>query len=187
MASRLILASQSPRRKELLEQVGLEFSIDVADIDESPEPNEPVDEYVCRVARLKAQYVLQNHPDAIIIAADTTVTIAGEILTKPIDFQDACRMWTLLAGRTHQVKTTVVVAYAKQVLHDTVSTTVYFKALTDSEMYAYWQTGEPQDKAGAYAIQGRAAAWIRRIEGSYSNVVGLPLFETLQLLEQVKA
>lgn len=187
MASSIILASQSPRRKELLEQVGLKFSIQVADVDESLQPNENVDTYVLRVAKLKAEKVAQLYPNAIVIAADTTVTIDGEILAKPTDQDDAFRMWRLLSGQIHQVKTTVVIAYAQQLWHDTATTMVHFKDLTDAEMFTYWQTGEPQDKAGGYAIQGYAAAWVKRIEGSYSNVVGLPLFETLQLLEHVGA
>lgn len=186
MASRIILASQSPRRKELLEQIDLVFEICSADIDETVTPNETVDEYVLRVATAKAMAVGQKHPDSIIIAADTTVTIDQEILSKPINLNDALKMWHQLSGRQHWVKTTVVVVYAKQIWHDTVTTSVYFKDLTDREMLAYWQTGEPQDKAGGYAIQGRAAAWVKRINGSYSNVVGLPLYETLQLLKQAE-
>lgn len=186
MACRIILASQSPRRKELLEQVGLEFIVKSADIDESVLPNENVDDYVLRVATAKAQAIAKDDADAIVIAADTTVTIDGQILAKPQDYKDAQRMWTQLSGKSHQVKTTVVCAYTSQVWHDTVTTNVCFKDLTQDEMFAYWQTGEPCDKAGGYAIQGRAAAWVKYIEGSYSNVVGLPLYETLQLLEKIQ-
>lgn len=186
MACGIILASQSPRRKELLEQVGVEFSVKSADVDESVLPNEKVDDYVLRVAIAKAQVIANNAPEDIVIAADTTVTIDGEILAKPQDYDDAVRMWSQLSGRIHQVKTTVVFAYTSQVWHVTVTTNVCFKDLTQNEMFAYWQTGEPCDKAGGYAIQGRAAAWVKYIEGSYSNVVGLPLYETLQLLEQIK-
>lgn len=186
MARRIILASQSPRRKELLQQVGLTFDIVVADIDESVQANEPADAYVLRVASDKALTVARQYPDAIVIAADTTVSIDDQILTKPLDLQDAIRMWRLLSGRTHTVKTTVVMCCSNKIWHDTVTTQVDFKDLTDTEMFAYWQTGEPQDKAGGYAIQGRAAAWVKRIEGSYSNVVGLPLYETLQLFAQAQ-
>lgn len=186
MACRIILASQSPRRKELLEQVGLKFSIQSADIDESILQHEDVDAYVLRVATAKAKTIARQHSDALVIAADTTVSIDGKILTKPIDCDDAMRMWGLLSGQKHQVKTTVVIAYTSLIWHVTVSTNVQFKDLTQDEMFAYWQTGEPCDKAGGYAIQGRAAAWVTYMEGSYSNVVGLPLYETMQLLEQIQ-
>ena len=188
MARRIILASQSPRRKELLAQVGLEFDVVSADVDERTLPNEDVDDYVLRVATAKAQAISkqeENH-DAVVIAADTTVTINNEILTKPQDYEDAFRMWSLLSGQMHEVKTTVVIACASLIRHVTVTTKIYFKELTSDEMFAYWQTGEPHDKAGGYAIQGRAAAWVKHIEGSYSSVVGLPLYETLQLLEEIQ-
>ena len=187
MACRIILASQSPRRKQLLEQVGLQFEVMSADIDESVLPNEHVDDYVLRVAITKAESIAfqQKYHDALVIAADTTVTIDGEILTKPKNYDDAVRMWTLLSGRMHEVKTTVVIACTSVIRHVTVSSKIYFKVLTQDEMFAYWQTGEPHDKAGGYAIQGRAAAWVKCIEGSYSGVVGLPLYETLQLLKKI--
>ena len=187
MASRVILASASPRRKELLEQVNVEFDVYPANIDESQHPNEHIDQYVQRVAIAKAQYILNQFPDAIVIAADTTVGIDQHILTKPNDEDDALRMWRLLSGRSHQVKTTVVIANKYKIFHDTVSTLVYFKVLDETEMRQYWQTGEPCDKAAGYAIQGRAGAWVTRIEGSYSNVVGLPLYETVQMLQQALA
>lgn len=183
MARRIILASQSPRRKALLEQIGLNFDVMVADVDESILSGEQVDAYIKRVAMLKAAAIARHHPDALIIAADTTVSVDQHILAKPLDQSDAYRMWHLLSDRCHQVKTTVIVCDSGKILHDTVTTIVCFKALTEQDMYDYWQSGEPQDKAGGYAIQGRAAAWIKRIEGSYSNVVGLPLYETLQLIE----
>lgn len=187
MASRLVLASQSPRRSELLTQVGLEFEVAIADIDETIQSGEQVDDYVRRVAMQKALTIAKRYPDALVIAADTTVCIQDKILTKPLNYQDAKQMWSCLSGQSHQVKTTVVVACSSQILHDTVTTTVYFKDLNEAEMLHYWQTGEPQDKAGGYAIQGRAAAWVKRIEGSYSNVVGLPLYETLQLIDKAQA
>ena len=187
MASRVILASASPRRKELLEQVGVEFEVYPANIDESQYPNENIDQYVQRVAIAKAQAILQQFPDVIVIAADTSVGIDQHILTKPRDENDALKMWRQLSGRSHQVKTTVVIANKYKTFHDTVSTVVYFKVLDEVEMRRYWQTGEPCDKAAGYAIQGRAGAWVTRIEGSYSNVVGLPLYETVQLLQQALA
>ena len=187
MACRIILASQSPRRRELLTQVGLSFDIVVADVDETVWENERFDAYVQRVATTKALTIAQHYPDALVIAADTIVCIGDEILGKPKDYQDARRMWLQLSGQRHQVKTTVVVAHSNRLLHDTVSTTVSFKDLSEAEMLQYWQTGEPQDKAGAYAIQGRAAAWVKHIEGSYSSVVGLPLYETLQLIADAQS
>ncbi|MFC3903581.1 septum formation protein [Acinetobacter marinus] len=183
MASRIILASASPRRKELLEQVGVTFDVAPADVDETQFAGEHIEHYVKRVAIAKAQAILSQFPDATVIAADTTVGVDQQIFTKPMDEHDALRMWRQLSGRDHVVKTTVVIAKENKIWHDTVSTLVYFKVLDDAEMRQYWQTGEPCDKAAGYAIQGRAAAWVTRIEGSYSNVVGLPLFETLQLLE----
>lgn len=186
MACRIVLASQSPRRKELLEQVGLEFTVQSADVDETALADEQVDAYVLRVAKAKALAIAEQHPDALVIAADTTVTIDGAILAKPVDYADAVGMWSQLSNRLHQVKTTVVIAYTSLIWHVTVTTDVNFKDLTQDEMFAYWQTGEPQDKAGGYAIQGRAAAWVKSIQGSYSNVVGLPLYETMQLLEQIQ-
>ena len=186
MASRIILASQSPRRQELLRQIGVGFTVQVADIDESVLVQESVDDYVLRVAKLKAAHIAKQHADAIVIAADTTVTLNQHILTKSIDRADAFRMWTLLSNTHHLVKTCVVVTYKGQVWCDTVSTKVHMKELTTSEMEWYWNTGEPKDKAGAYAIQGLAGAWVKSIEGSYSNVVGLPLYETMELIKQAK-
>lgn len=187
MARRIILASQSPRRKALLEQIGIAFDVFAADIDESVWHNEPTDLYLLRMASAKAAKLAKQYPDALIIAADTTVCVDTQILAKPLNQQDAFAMWRRLSGRQHQVKTCVVLSYASQFWHDTVTTEVFFKDLSDEEMFAYWQTGEPLDKAGGYAIQGRAAAWVKRIEGSYSNVVGLPLFETQQLLQQAQS
>lgn len=187
MARGIILASASPRRKELLEQVGVTFDVAPADVDETQFAGEHIDHYVKRVAIAKAQAILGQFPDATVIAADTTVGIDQQIFGKPIDENDAMRMWRQLSGRAHVVKTTVVIAKENKICHDTISTMVYFKVLDAAEMRQYWQTGEPSDKAAGYAIQGRAATWVTRIEGSYSNVVGLPLYETLQLLEQTMA
>jgi septum formation protein len=187
MACRLILASQSPRRKALLEQLGLGFEVQVADVDESVREGETAEQYLERVAKNKAVKIARLNPEAIVIAADTTVCIDGTMLAKPEHQAHALQMWQRLSGRQHQVKTCVMLCYASQFWHATVSTEVFFSDLTDQDMFDYWQTGEPQDKAGGYAIQGRAAAWVKRIEGSYSNVVGLPLFETVQLLKQAQS
>lgn len=183
----MILASGSPRRRELLSQVGVEFSVQVFEIDESPYLHEPPADYVARLAVGKARAAIPHVPsDAIVIAADTTVTIDGVILGKPQDQDDAIQMWQRLQGRTHQVLTGVAVCQGERCLTQVVCTEVVMRALSDADMLAYWHTGEPIGKAGAYAIQGRGAAWIPEIRGSYSNVVGLPLVETLALLQQIQ-
>lgn len=185
---RIILASTSPRRKELLEQVGLQFSTTSIDIDESNFLDEIPSDYVVRLAREKAQAVISDFDqDTVIIAADTTVTMDGLILGKPIDQEDAFLMWQLLSGRTHQVMTGVAVAYLGQIQTAIVTTDVDFLRLNAAQMQSYWDSGEPIGKAGGYAIQGLGAAFIPRIQGSYSNVVGLPLVETLALLTAVIA
>ncbi len=188
---KIYLASTSPRRKELLAQVGMSFQPCVIEIDESVWPDEAPDTYVARLARAKAAAALaqladmpDRAPDAIVIAADTTVTIDGHILGKPADQADAFAMWQRLSGRTHQVMTGVAVATDSQIWVQVVVTEVVFSSLSVAQMQAYWACGEPQGKAGGYAIQGRGAAFIPRISGSYSNVVGLPLVETLDLLRQ---
>ncbi|GAC1376323.1 MAG: nucleoside triphosphate pyrophosphatase [Aquirhabdus sp.] len=179
----IILASTSPRRKELLEQVGLQFNSVVIDIDESIVAGETAADYVVRLAREKAQAVVPQFSEhTLIIAADTTVTVDGQILGKPIDQNDAFSMWQLLSGRTHQVMTGVAVAYVGEIKTDLVITDVEFLPLSEAQMKNYWNSGEPIGKAGGYAIQGLGAAFIPRINGSYSNVVGLPLVETLALL-----
>lgn len=183
MARRLILASQSPRRRQLLQQVGIACEVHAADCDEQQLIDECAADYVARVAALKAATVAAVYPEDVILAADTTVTLSGHILTKPLDFDDACRMWQLLSGKTHEVLTAITVCCGNQYQTETVATQVSFRPLTLCDMQWYWNTGEPQDKAAGYAIQGGAAAWITHLSGSYSNVVGLPLFETLQLLK----
>lgn len=183
----IILASGSPRRRELLTQVGVDFTVHVFEIDESPHDHETPAAYVARLAVSKAQAAIPHlPPQAIVIAADTTVTIDGVILGKPQDQADAMQMWQRLQGRTHQVLTGVAVCQGERCLRQVVCTEVVMRTVTNTEMLAYWQTGEPVGKAGAYAIQGRGAAWIPAIHGSYSNVVGLPLVETLTLLQQIQ-
>ena len=183
----IILASASPRRKELLEQVGVEFRVQSFEIDESPYPHEAPADYVVRLAIQKAQAAIEALPaDSIVIAADTTVTVDGRILGKPVDQADAFAMWQRLSGRDHFVMTGVAVAKNQTVLHRRVTTEVHFSPLSHADMLAYWQTGEPVGKAGGYAIQGLAAAFIPKIYGSYSNVVGLPLVETLDLLKEIQ-
>jgi len=181
----LVLASASPRRRELLAQAGFTFQIHPAQIPEDPFPGEDPIAYVVRLARQKAQavYTEMDVPDANILGADTTVTIDNQILAKPENAADAQRMLRLLSGRTHRVITGVALVAANAVDVAAEVTAVRFLTLSDEEIDAYIATGEPMDKAGAYAIQGRAARWIPRIEGDYFNVVGLPLALVSTLLE----
>lgn len=181
----LILASSSPRRKELLLQVGLSFETCSPDIDESVLENEQVDHYVARLATEKAQAVLQLYPDSTVIAADTSLVFADQIIGKPESKQHAFEIWALLSGQKHEVLTGVCVANAQQLFSKVVRTQVEFQQLSAQDMEDYWATGEPIGKADAYAIQGIAAQYIIAIKGSYSNVVGLPLHETIQLLDQI--
>jgi septum formation protein len=213
----LILASASPRRRELLTQIGYTFQVHPADIPEEPRPGEDPIAYVTRLAREKAEAVFAEiaskgpgdttfrlrsgerkgsqesagaqAPSAppqvapVVVAADTTVTLDDHILGKPEDAADAARMLRLLSGRTHRVITGVAVVTAERTEVAAEVTAVQFLTLSEEEIAAYIATGEPMDKAGAYAIQGRAARWIPRIEGCYFNVVGLPLALVSNLLE----
>lgn len=181
----LILASSSPRRKELLQQVGLEFSIHSPDIDESVIENEQIEQYVKRLAETKAQAVLSWHPLSTVIAADTSLVFADQIIGKPVSKQHAFEIWTMLSGQKHEVLTGVCVANKHQFLSTVVRTEVELQQLSPNDMEAYWETGEPIGKAGAYAIQGIAAKFVKHMSGSYSNVVGLPLHETIQLLDRI--
>ncbi len=183
----LILASASPRRRELLSQAGFVFKVHPAQIPEDPLKDEDPIAYVVRLAREKAQAAFDElrDPDAIVLAADTTVTLDDHILGKPEDAADAARMLRLLSGRTHRVITGVAVVTANGAEVAAEVTGVRFLALSDKEIAAYVATGEPMDKAGAYAIQGRAARWIPRIEGCYFNVVGLPLALVSTMLEAI--
>lgn len=184
----LVLASASPRRRELLVQAGFEFIVEPASIPEDVHPGEDPVAYVTRLAREKAQKVAAQlgaqSADAVVLGADTTVVAPnGEVLGKPSDGADAARMLRLLAGATHQVITGVAVVAAARVEVASEVTQVTMLAISDEEIAAYVATGEPMDKAGAYAIQGRAARWIPRIHGSYSNVVGLPLALAATMIE----
>jgi len=183
------LASRSPRRAELLEQLGIVCTIVPADIDETPNMLETSDAYVKRLAVEKAKagfhlVVSNTWPKMPVLAADTTVSIDGEILGKPQDDEDAYRMLRLMSGRWHEVHTGVAIAYQAGLVMDISSTRVLMDDLSDATIRAYIATGEPNDKAGAYGIQGLAGALIKRIEGSYSGVMGLPVYETTQLLMQ---
>jgi septum formation protein len=180
----LVLASASPRRLDLLRQIGIvPDRVDPAEIDETPLPRELPPAHVLRLARAKAEAVRPRHPDAFILAADTVVACGRRILGKPDDEKAARGFLTLLSGRRHRVYGGVVVVDPNgRIATRRVVSQVGFKRLNDTEIAAYLATGEWQGKAGAYAIQGHAAALIDWMSGSYSNVVGLPLYETAQLL-----
>lgn len=180
----MILASRSPRRAELLAAAGFAFDVLAADVDETPLEVEDPAEYVERLAIEKARAVLAMRPGSRVLGADTTVTIDGEILGKPANDEDARRMLRLLSGRAHLVHTGVAVITDRG-LHSAVDTTrVWFDTMTDEDISWYVTTGEPADRAGAYAIQGLASRFIPRIEGSYSNVVGLPVAMVSSILKK---
>ena len=183
-ARQIVLASRSPRRSELLTAAGISFEVLAADIDETPRANEAPDKYVERLAIEKARAVFRLRPDARVLGADTTVTIDGEILGKPVDEADALRMLRLLSGRPHEVHTGVSLISASGIKSAVDTTRVWFSRMTDEDISWYVATGEPVDRAGAYAIQGYASRFIPRIEGSYSNVVGLPVALVSSILDE---
>jgi len=177
------LASASPRRRELLEQIGVPVQRVQCSVDERPRPDEAPADYVQRVTRDKVGAGVAIAPaGAVVLAADTAVVLDDAILGKPVDQQHAQAMLRSLSGRQHQVLTAVAVARGSDIRLQLVATKVRFRPLSDAEILAYWQTGEPADKAGAYGIQGLGAVFVEHIEGSYSAVVGLPLAETALLL-----
>jgi septum formation protein len=182
MTPALWLASRSPRRAALLATLGVDFSVLDVEVDETPLPGEAAAAYVCRLARAKALAGQLHAPSAApVLAADTTVVLDGALLGKPGDAAEAQRMLRGLAGRWHEVLTGVALAHTRLEV-TCVTTRVCFRALSDAEIACYIASGEPFDKAGAYAIQGLGAALVDRLEGSHANVVGLPLVETLILL-----
>lgn len=191
---RIVLASTSPRRRELLSTAGVEFELCTAPIDESWHQGECAEAYIVRMVLEKSSEAAKLiQEESLMIAADTIGVLSdGRILSKPIDQEDAFAMWEKMSDSAHEVWTAVCVSW---VLHGKIQhqkhivcrTQVRFVHLTDEMKKRYWETGEPQDKAGAYAIQGGAMAWVESIQGSYTNVVGLPLAQTLQLLGRVRA
>jgi septum formation protein len=183
--ARLILASASPRRRELLTQVGLEFDVVPAHIDESRKRGESPTAYVERLAIEKAKAVHTLHRDAIVLGADTTVEIEGHALEKPVDRADAKRMLRALSGRTHHVHTGLALLSRHRQRAHLETTSVTFSEIDETGLEHYLALAEPYDKAGAYGIQGYAARWIPRIEGDYFNVVGLPLAATVRLLREL--
>ncbi|HEY6270716.1 MAG TPA: Maf family protein [Terriglobales bacterium] len=180
---RLVLASASPRRQELLREAGIAFDVWPAHIAEQRRPGEAPVQYACRLAREKASAVAPRFPDRYVLGADTIVVVDNHVLEKPLDFDDAVRMLQLLSGRGHQVTTAVsLVVPGHQSQTSSSTTQVYFREITDEEILSYVRSGEPMDKAGAYAIQGGAAPWVERIHGEYSTVVGLPLSVVQEML-----
>lgn len=184
MESAFYLASRSPRRRELLAQLGLHPSVDAADVDEVREPGQSPQDYALSTALKKARAVAARRPGALVLGADTDVVLDDEILGKPRDRDHAVATLQRLAGRTHQVISAVALVQDAREATCLTVTTVEFGPIKSAQAIAYWETGEPADKAGGYAIQGLAARFVRRIEGSYSGVVGLPLFETAELLAE---
>lgn len=178
----ITLASASPRRRELLRQIGVAHEVRAADVDESPRPGEDPAAYVERLARAKAEAVWALDPERPVLAADTTVALGRELFGKPADQNDGLRMLRALAGRTHRVLTAVAVRGARGCEATLSVSEVTLRALSEEECARYWATGEPEGKAGAYAIQGLAATFITALKGSYSGVMGLPLAETAALL-----
>ena len=179
----LILASASPRRSELLTNAGIRFTAEPAHIAEEPLSGELPLQYAQRLAHDKARAVFARHPQNVVLGADTVVVVDEHLLEKPLDMQDAVRMLRLLSGRSHQVITGVCLVARSHEQTEAEITEVRFSTLSESEIANYVGTGEPMDKAGAYAIQGRAARWIPRIEGCYFNVVGLPIALVSTLLK----
>jgi septum formation protein len=182
----LILASASPRRRDLLLQAGLRFDVLPANIDETRHPNEPPAAYVQRLALEKAQAIHALHPQATVLGADTTVVLAqnhtAEILNKPTDLAEAERMLRALSGCSHQVHTGIAVVSPTAQRTHIETTTVFFSPIPEADLTHYLSTRDSLDKAGAYGIQGYAARWITRIEGDFFNVMGLPIAATVKLL-----
>ena len=183
----LILASASPRRSELLRNASIPFVVERAHVPEQPLPNEQPLVYAQRLARDKALAVFARHPDTVVLGADTIVVADEHLLEKPVDAEDAARMLRLLSGRAHQVITGVCLMSAGFEQTEAEITEVRFSSLSGSEIADYVATGEPMDKAGAYAIQGVASRWVERIDGCYFNVVGLPVPRVYRMLRAIEA
>lgn len=181
---KLILASQSPRRQELLKLFRRPFTVEVADVDEKMDNTQPAASEVARVSRRKAEAVAREQED-VVIAADTIVVCDGQILGKPKSTEHAVQMLTMLSGRAHQVMTGLTVVRGNAVVNCTEVTDLWFRKLSRKEIEDYVATGEPMDKAGAYGIQGGAALFVQRLEGDYYNVMGLPVCRLWQMLGQI--
>jgi septum formation protein len=188
MSPSIYLASQSPRRRELLTQIGIEYELLSNDIDETPLKDELASDYVQRLAIEKARagkkLATENKP---VLGADTIVVVDNKLLGKPCNEKDAIAMLLSLSNRTHQVMTAVALVQGDQVVSDVVMTNVTFRAINEQEALSYWLSGEPKDKAGGYGIQGLGAQFVEKIEGCYFAVVGLPLMKTQQLLNRLSS
>jgi septum formation protein len=180
----IVLASASPRRRQLLTQMGFKFRVDPADVDETLPAGAAPEDAACELAERKARAAMEKEPKALVIAADTLVAVGGRILGKPADAREAGEMLRMLRGCAHEVATGVCVAWNGKLYSACERTRVRFDDMTDEDVEHYVSTGEPLDKAGAYGIQGRAGVFISRIEGCYYNVMGLPLAALRKLLEQ---
>lgn len=181
----IVLASRSPRRSQLLSQIGVNHEVLAVDLDETRQSGEPARAYAQRLARGKALLARECHPSAAmrkLLAADTVVALGEEIYAKPADEEDCVRMLGALSGRTHEVITAVAVHDGSTITTDLSVARVTFRVIGERESRRYWRSGEPADKAGGYAVQGLGAVFVERLEGSYSCVMGLPLFETARLL-----
>ncbi len=179
----IYLASKSPRRRELLTQIGVHYRLLSVDVDEVRSNDETPEQYVCRLSYDKAIAGCAIADDSPVLGADTIVVLRDEVLEKPVSQEHGMQMLMSLSGRTHQVLTAVTVALGKRYETQVVASDVTFREISYQEAQEYWNTGEPQDKAGGYGVQGMGAIFVERIEGSYSAVVGLPLFETSELLK----
>lgn len=183
---KIILASGSPRRSEILNSVGWEFEKDVPDVDESERNGESAADYVRRLAEEKAAKIAERHKDIMVLGADTTVVLDGKIIAKPTDLDDARRMLKELSGNWHEVLTGVAIVKNNDVRSAVQSTRVKFDEMRDDDIELLVQKGEPLDKAGAYAVQAQAALFIEKIEGDYWNVVGLPVNLVYKLVREIK-
>ena len=181
----IVLASASPRRRQLLEAAGYPCDVHPMDVDETRLSGEPAEEYVMRVARLKAEAAAARFPDRVVLAADTAVVAGEDVFGKPADAADAARMLRALAGGPHRVLTGVAVRAPGRVHAYVETTTVWFAPLSEAEIAWYVASGEPSDKAGAYAVQGLASRFVTRIDGSYTNVVGLPVASVARVLGEL--
>lgn len=188
----IILASASPRRAELLDQINVKYNIQAVDIDESSQQGETPEDLVQRLAIEKSQAIPASDANGLaVLGADTLGVITtgepeGQLLVKPRNFEHAQQMLSTMSGNWHKILSAVALSYKGETVCKLNRNKVLFRQLSSKEIQEYWETGEPQDKAGAYAVQGLAAAFIERIEGSYSGIMGLPLFETVDLLKNIK-
>lgn len=184
--AQLVLASQSPRRKQLLEQIGVQFIVAPANVPEVYSATETPLEYVQRLALEKASFIAQQYDDSVaVLGADTIGVCDGRVLEKPTSLADAKSMLLAMSGRDHEVISAVAIVWGETKLVNTSTTLVTFRSISESEIEAYWRTGEPQDRSGSYAIQGYGGVFVEKIVGSYSNVVGLPIEILVPMFKEI--